>query len=48
MSTSGRPTSDQPKYPGVRVAMDGSGAIVAMETAASDAAGADSGPEKEG
>jgi pyruvate-ferredoxin/flavodoxin oxidoreductase len=32
--------SDQPKYPGELTATDGSGAIVAMETAASDAAGA--------
>lgn len=30
-----------PKYPGVRQALDGSSAVVAMETAASDAAGAD-------
>ena len=29
-----------PKYPGVRTAMDGSSAVVAMETAASEAAGA--------
>ena len=29
-----------PKYPGIRTAMDGSSAVVAMETAASEGAGA--------
>jgi len=29
-----------PKYPGVRTALDGSTAVVAMETAASEGAGA--------
>src|SRR5688572_32977817 len=32
--------ADQPKYPGVVTALDGSSAVVAMETAASEAAGA--------
>jgi len=37
---SSEPAGPAPKYPGVRTATDGSGAIVAMETAASEAAGA--------
>ena len=34
------PESRQPRFPGLRQALDGSGAVVAMETAASEAAGA--------
>ena len=34
------PVSSAVKYPGVRTALDGSSAVVAMETAASEAAGA--------
>jgi pyruvate-ferredoxin/flavodoxin oxidoreductase len=34
------PPVETPRYPGVRQAMDGSSAVVAMETAASEAAGA--------
>ena len=34
------PEIQTPKYPGVRRALDGTGATVAMETAASEAAGA--------